>query len=171
MPRRTLILLALGAALVAAAVAIVTRAGRRPPTDEEQIRALFEDAARAAGERRVSDAMAGVSERFAAGGLDRRGVKQLVALHALRGEWASASIAGLKVRVEGDRARATVDALLARGGARGKPLAALSLAEASVHRFACRLEREREGWRIVEASWRPAELSEALAGPPEPLPP
>jgi hypothetical protein len=167
--RRTLVLLAAAAALVAAVIA--TRVGRRPATDEELIRALFEDAARAAGERRVSDAIAGVSERFTAGGLDRHGVKQLVAVHALRGEWASVSIAGLRVRLEGDRARASVDALLARGGAQGKPLSALSLGEASVHRFACRLEREQEGWRIVEATWRPVDLAEALAGPPEPPPP
>lgn len=168
MSRRTVVLLVALAALVAAGVAVGIRLGRTPPTDEEAIRALFEEAARAAGERRVSDAIAGVSERFSAGGLDRRGVKQLVAAHALRGEWASVSIAGLRLRIGGDRARASVDALLARGGVQGKPLSALSLGEASVHRFACRLEREAAGWRIVEASWRPVELGEALAGPPEP---
>jgi hypothetical protein len=168
-PRRTLVLAAAAAAIVAAALAS-TRLLRTPPTDEELVRALFDDAARAAEERRTSDAVAGVSERFSGSGLDRRGVKQLVAFHVLRGEWVSVSVAGARIRVDGDRARANVDAVLARGGAKGKPLAALLPGEASAHRFACRLEREADGWRIVEATWRAVDLAEALAGPPEPAP-
>jgi hypothetical protein len=169
MSRRSLALLAV---LVAAAAGTVfaLRAGSEPATDEELVRALFDDAARAAEERRTSDAVAGVSERFSGSGLDRRGVKQLVAFHVLRGEWVSVSVAGARIRVDGDRARANVDAVLARGGAKGKPLAALLPGEASAHRFACRLEREADGWRIVEATWRAVDLAEALAGPPEPAP-
>ena len=167
--RRTLaVALAVAAAFAAFALAW-GRLHRAPATDEGRIRALLEDAARAAEERRVSDAVAGVSERFAAGGLDRHGVKQLVAFQVLRGGWVSVSITEPRVRVDGDRARATVDAVLSRG-AKGKDLAALVPGEASVHRFALRLEREPEGWRVVEASWRPVDLAEALAGPPEPEP-
>ena len=59
-------------------------------------------------------------------------------------------------------------AVLARGSAKGKDLAALVPGEASAHRFECRLERERDGWRIVEATWRAVGLVDALAGPPEP---
>jgi hypothetical protein len=62
-----------------------------------------------------------------------------------------------------------VDAVLARG-AKGTPLAALVPGEASAHRFECRLEREPDGWRIVEASWRAVDLADAIAGPPEPAP-
>jgi hypothetical protein len=166
--RRRLALVVLAGVLAAAAA---LRLGRAPPADEDLVRALFEDAARAAEEKRVGDAVAGVSERFRGGGLDRRGVKQLVALHVLRGEWVSVSIAGARVAVEGDVARANVDAVLARGGARGKTLAALVPGEASAHRFACRLEREEGGWRVVEAEWRPVDLADALAGPPDPAPP
>jgi len=165
--------LALGVLAASAALATLAalRSGRPPPTDEELVRALFDDAARAAGEKRVGDAVLGVSERFRGGGLDRRGVKQLVAFHVLRGEWVSVSIAGARVAVEGGSARANVDAVLARGSGKGKALAALLPGEASAHRFACRLEREEEGWRIVEAEWTPVGLSDALAGPPEPAPP
>ena len=162
--RRTLAVAAL-LAVAAAAALVALRVGRAPPSDEERIRALFDDAARAAEERRVSDAVEGVSERFRGGGLDRRGVKQLVAFHVLRGEWVSVSVSGARIAVEGDSARATVDAVLARGAAKGKPLDALLPGEASAHRFECRLEREPEGWRIVEAEWRPIGLADALAGP------
>jgi hypothetical protein len=158
------------AAFLAAAVGVgaVRLLGGEERSDEERIRALFEDAARAAEERRVADAVEAVSERFRGGGLDRRGVKQLVAFHVLRGEWVSISVAGARVAVEGERARAAVDAVLARGSGKGKSLAALLPGEASAHRFECALEREEEGWRIVEARWRPVDLAEALAGPPEP---
>jgi hypothetical protein len=165
--RRTAAVALAVAALVAAALA--WRLRRPPETDEDRIRALLEDAARAAEEKRVSDVVAGVSERFAAGGLDRHAAKQVVALQVLRGGWVSVSILEPRIRVDGDRARANVDAVLSRG-AKGKALPALLPGEASVHRFALRLEREPEGWRILEASWRPVELADALAGPPEPEP-
>jgi hypothetical protein len=156
-------------ALIAGGALLWGRLRRAPASDEERICALLEDAARAVEERRVSDAIAGVSERFAASGLDRRAVKQLVAFHVLRGEWVSVSVSSPRVRVGGDRARANVDAVLSRG-ARGKALTALLPGEASVHRFAFRLEREPDGWRVVEATWRPVDLAEAVAGPPEPEP-
>jgi hypothetical protein len=167
--RRAVLLAIAVAALAAGVVLLVGRLARTPPTDEELVRAVFDDAARAAEEKRVSDAVAGVSERFAAGGLDRQGVKQLVALQVLRGDWVSVAVAGARIRVEGDRARANVDAVLARG-AKGTPLAALVPGEASAHRFECRLERERDGWRIVAVSWRAVDLADAIAGPPEPAP-
>ncbi len=165
--RRTVVATAVLAVAVAAAVAAL-RLGRAPPSDEERIRALFDDAARAAEEKRAGDAVEGVSERFRGGGLDRHGVKQLVAFHVLRGEWVSVSIAGARIAVAGDGARANVDAVLARGGAKGKALEALLPGEAAAHRFACRLWREADGWRIVEAEWKPIGLADAIAGPPEP---
>ena len=167
MTRRT-VLVAAAVSIAAIAAVVALRLGREPPSDEARIRALFDDAARAAEEKRVGDAVDGVSERFRGGGLDRQGVKQLVAYHVLRGEWVSVSIAGARIAVAGDAARANVDAVLARGSGKGKALEALVPGEATAHRFACRLEREPDGWRVVEADWRAIGLSEALAGPPEP---
>jgi hypothetical protein len=60
--------------------------------------------------------------------------------------------------------------VLARGAAKAS-LAALAPGEASVHRFDVTLAREAEGWRVTTASWRPVELSDAIAGPPEPAAP
>ncbi len=167
MTRRT-VAVALAAVAAAAALVLALRRGREPPSDEARIRALFDDAARAAEERRVGDAVEGVSERFRGGGLDRQGVKQLVAFHVLRGEWVSVTISGARIAVAGDAARANVDAVLVRGSGKGKALEALVPGEASAHRFACRLAREPDGWRVVEAEWRPIGLPEALAGPAPP---
>lgn len=165
--RRAAVLALAALAAVAAALAVL-RLRREEPTDEEAIRALFDGAARAAEERNVREAIAGVSERFRGHGLDRAGVKQLVALQVLRGEWVSVTVSQVRIAVDGDRARANVDAVLARSGGKGKALQELLPGEASAHRFLCRLEREGAGWRIVEAEWRAVGLAEAIAGPPEP---
>jgi hypothetical protein len=159
------------AVLAVAAVAAWRLAAPPPPPDEERIRTLFDDAARAAEERRIGDVVAGVSERFQGDGLDRRGLARLVAAHVLRGEWVRVGVAGARVRVEGERATALVDAVLARGGAKGKALVDLLPSEATAHRIACDLAREDGEWRIVAARWRPVSLAEALDGPPEPEPP
>lgn len=165
MRRRTWVVFALLAAL--AAILVARRLGRPPETDEDRIRALFAGAALAAEERRIGDAVAGVSERFSEGGLDKQGLKRFVAGMVLRGTWVSVTIAGIAVSVEGDRARANVDVVTARSG-KGKALGDLAPEEGTAQRIACRLEREPEGWRVVGATWTPISLADALAGPPPP---
>lgn len=135
-----------------------------PPTDEELVRALFDDAVRATEERRVSDAVAGLSERFSGQGLDRREVKRLVAANTLRGGWLVVRIAGLRIEVTGSRARAVLDLVASRAGA-GKALADILPADGNAWRIDCRLEQEPDGWRIVAATWVEESLGEALTGP------
>jgi hypothetical protein len=166
MSRRNVVLAVAVAAIGALALARLLASDGR--TDEDLIRVLIEDGARAAEEKRIGDAVAGLSERFRGEGLDKSEVKRLVAFHVLRGESVSVSIAGSRIRVEGARARAGVDTILVRGSGRGKALASLLPNEAGAHRFDLALEREEDGWRIVAADWRPIDLAEALAGPPDP---
>jgi len=156
------------AALVLATAGAAWRLSRPPPpSDEELVRALIEEAVRAAEERRVSDAVAGLSERFQGQGLDKRGLRQLVAGNAMRGHWLVVRIAGLRVDVAGDGARARLDLVATRGGT-GRALADLLPSEASAWRVDARLEREAEGWRVVAATWVEQSLVEALAGPSTP---
>ena len=159
--------LALIAASVAVAVMAVRWLGREPPTDEEQIRALFLGAARAAEEKKIGGVLEVVSERFAGRGLDKQGVKRFVAGMVLRGDWVAVSVAGVAVAVEGPAARANVDVVTARSG-KGKAVADLLPQEAAAHRLVCRLEREEGVWRVVAAEWEQIALGEALAGPPPP---
>jgi hypothetical protein len=163
--------LALAALILLAAVgaAAAWRATRPPPDDEALVRGLLADAALAAAEKRPGDAADALSARFRGpGGLDRDGAKRLVAGLVLREGWVGVSVAGVALALEGDGGLANVDVLLARATGAGKPLGLLLPEEGSVHRFALRLEREDEGWRVVEAAWRPVPLDEALAGPPPP---
>ena len=81
----------------------------------------------------------------------------------LRRQWVAVRLAAVRVAVDGDRATALADAVLASGGA-GKALSDLLPAEATAHRFECRLEREPDGWRIVTAAWRAIPLAEAVLG-------
>ncbi len=162
MSRRTLAAAALG--LAAGGALALWRPWRKPPGDEERIAALFVEAARAAEEKRVGDAVEAVSERYRGEGLDKRGVKQLLAYLIARGEWVSATVAGTSVRVEGGSAEAVVDVVLARSG-KGTRLADLLPEQASANRLTCRLEREGKAWRVVSAARRPISLAEALAGP------
>jgi hypothetical protein len=159
---------ALVVVLVLATAGAAWRLTRQPsPSDEDLIRALLEEAVRAAEERRVSDAVAGLSERFQGQGLDKRGLKQLVAGNALRGHWLMVRIAGLRVEAAGETARARLDLVATRGGA-GRALVDLLPSEASAWRVDCRLEREPGGWRVVAATWVEQSLVEALAGPATP---
>lgn len=163
MPRRALLLLAVAAALAAGGWA-ASRLLRAPPTDEERIQALLAAAARAAEEKRVGDVVEAVSERFGGEGLDRRGVKQLVAYQVMRGEWVSVSIAGVRLAIAGDTARAAVDVVVARSGG-GTTLADLLAVNGSVQRLQLRLEREEGAWKVVRARWRAVPVQEALDGP------
>jgi hypothetical protein len=159
---------ALVAALVLLAVGAAWRLTRpAPPSDQELVRSLYQDAVRATEERRVSDAVAGISERFRGQGLDKPGLKRLVAAHTMRGTWLVVRIAGLRIEVAGDAARAVLDLVATRAGA-GKALADLLPSEGNAWRIDCRLEREPEGWRVVSATWQEESLVEALSGPPAP---
>lgn len=164
--RRT-ILAASALAVLAAGAFLLARWAAPEPTDEERIRTLFAEAARAAQEKRVGDVMDALSERFRGEGLDRAGVKQLVALHAFRGEWNRVAITADRIAVDGDAATAVLHVLLARSGA-GESLASVLPAAGSAYRIACTLAREDEGWRVVTAAWRPMPLDEALAEPSPP---
>jgi hypothetical protein len=133
---------------------VTIRALRQGPTDEDRIRALFEQAARAVEEKRPGDAMAGVSERFQGQGMDYRELKQFVTFQALRGSWNAVLPVAAQVQVSGDRAEAVVDAALVRGG-KGEGVVARLPEAGDTWRIEAALEREKDGWKVVSARWSP----------------
>jgi hypothetical protein len=165
--------IAIAAVAAALLVAVVWLRPRRAVTPEERIRTMFEEAARAAEQRRVDRVVEVLSERFDGGGEEQRAgrdeVRRLLALELLRGQWVSVTISSDLVIVDGPRARANVDAVLSRSADRGKGLASLLPGEASVYRFSLELEEEAAGeWRVVSGRWRQIALEEALSGPDAP---
>jgi len=146
-------------------VAVILVHGTSPrESDEERIRKLIVEGARAAEERRPKDAVIPISSRFSGGSLDRDGVRRLIAFESLRGSWTSVTVTGLAVTVEGDRAKAAFDVVASRGGS-GQSLRDLLPAEASAWRVECELERETEEFRIVRASWHEVSLVDVLTSP------
>jgi hypothetical protein len=141
-------------ALAALGSVVAIRALRQGPTDEERIRALFEQAARAVEEKRPGDAMAAVSERFQGQGMDYRELKQFVTFQALRGSWNAVLPVAARVQVSGDRAEAVVDAVLVRGG-KGEGVVARLPEAGDSWRIDASLEREKDGWKVVSARWSP----------------
>ena len=169
MTRRLLLLLP---ALAVAAAGGWYLSRPAPLDDAQQIRALFEEATRAAEERRAGDVVACLAEDFRGrggggeglgGGIDKQEARRTVAALTLRGAWVAVKLAGAEVQVDGDAATARVVVVLSRSGA-GKGLVDLLPTEASAVRFDCRLARRPEGWRVVEAGWVQIPLAEALAG-------
>jgi hypothetical protein len=161
--------LSLLAALAALAVALVAwHRSAPPPSDEERIRALFAEAARAAGEKRAGDAVAGLSERFrGAGGWEKRDVQRAIAGQVLRGEWLTVAITSDRVEVSGDRAHAAVHLVAARSG-KGKALAGLLPGDGTGLAIEAELEREGSEWKIVSAVHRSVSIAEALAPAADP---
>jgi hypothetical protein len=161
--RRTLLVVA-GVGLLGAGIWFL-RAGKPPPSDEDLIRTVFLEGARAIEERRVGDAMEGVSETFQGEGLDKKGVHRVIAAFTLRGEWVSVAVTGDRIEIRGNEADAVVDVVAANSG-KGKGLAELMPADASAHRLRCKLRREEKGWKIFAADRRSISLAQAMEGPP-----
>lgn len=164
--------IAIAAAAAALAAAVWFLRPARTLTPEERIQAMFQDAARAAEQRKVGEVVELLSDRFDGGGEGQRAtrdeVRRMLALELLRGQWVSVTISSARVIVDGPRARASVDAVLSRAADRSKGLTSLLPGEASVHRFSLDLEDEAGKWRIVSGRWRQIGIEEALSGPDAP---
>ncbi len=162
--------IAAAAAVLVGAVWLLHPSPARTP--EERIQALFQEAARAAEQRKVGEVVEILSERFEGGGEGSRAtrddVRRLLVAELLRGQWVSVTISAAPVIVDGPRARATVDAVLSRAADRSKGLASLLPGEASVHRFRLDLEEEGGKWWVVSGQWRQVGIEEALSGPDAP---
>lgn len=144
---------------------VAYRALRAGPSDEERIREIFEKAARAVEARRPGDVTAAVSEDFEGQGMRRRELQQLVTYEVLRGSWNVVIPVAAQVRVDGDRAEATVDVALVRGGS-GAGMAGKLPEAGDTWRVEAGLAREKGDWRVVTARWRRVGMAEGLTGNP-----
>jgi hypothetical protein len=162
------------AAALALGAALWLARSEEPPTAEQKIRASFDEAAKAAEERKADEVVELLSTRFEGGGGELGGratrddVKRLVAFELLRGQWVSTRILDARIEVREARARAVVDAVLSRAADGGERLSDLLPGEYSLHRFDLELALEDGEWRVVRGAWRPIRLDQALSGPDAP---
>jgi hypothetical protein len=130
---------------------------------EAQVRTLINNAATAAGQKRIGTLRDMVSDRYADDrGQDKRAIENLLRLHFLRNETLHlyAHIQSVSVP-QPDRAQAVV--LVAMAGVPIVSIQELPALRADLHRFEIDLVREEKSWRAVRAAWRRAELNEFVS--------
>jgi hypothetical protein len=129
---------------------------------EDQVRALINSAATAAGQKNLGTLRDMISEKYTDDqGQNKRAVEGLLRLHFLRNETVHlyAHIQSVTLP-QPDRAQATVLVAMA-----GVPIASaqeLPALRADLHRFELDFVREGKTWRAQRAGWRRAELGEFL---------
>lgn len=115
--------------------------------DEQALRESLAAMQQAAEQRRSDDFLDHVANNFAGShGLDRAGLRQLLALQFLRNQSIGATIGPVDVRIEGERAQVDF-VVLVTGGEGG-----LIPARAEGYRI-------RSAWRFSDGEWR-VELAE-----------
>lgn len=137
-----------GAALLLGATGLWF-ATRGPPSDEDQIRAAIEQVAEGARTADLARTMEPISPRYRDAENEGTGydeLKGLIFLQYQRRGPISVLLGPIQVQVDGDRARAVVDATLAdfeEGGGGLLPR------DAELMRFTVDFEREEGEWRVV----------------------
>jgi ketosteroid isomerase-like protein len=119
--------------------------------DEQQVRAAIAIAARSARANDVDGVLAAVSGDFVGddGALDRRGLKQMLALRAFRHDSTGVLIGPISVERRGDRLIAGFMLTLTGGGPDS-----LLPDQADAYEMATAWRKEAGGWRCYNATWR-----------------
>jgi hypothetical protein len=137
----------LRAAAVATAV-LLGACGQEPA--EERLRAQVAAMEQALEEREPGLFMEGVAENFIGErGLDRRGLRGLLAAQMMRNAEVSAVLGPLDIQIQGDQARLAFDVVVTGGAGGFLP------ERAQAYRVQSGWRDGDEGWQVVEADWEP----------------
>lgn len=134
----------------------------KPGTPEQRIRALLDNAERAAEQKDIGTLRGDVSAHYTdADGRDRRTIDAILRLYLLRHE----SI-HLLTRIESigfvQRAEARVVLYVAMAARPLTDAAQLAAFHASLYRFDMDLAEESGVWRVTRADWRPAQAQDFI---------
>lgn len=146
--RRAQVVRRVGALCMAFAVLVLTGCHHAPA--EQQIRQAIGAAAAAARANDTRGVLAVVSEDFSGndGEMDRRGLRQLLAVRVLRQDKTSVLIGPVSFEHKGDRIVATFNLVLA-GGKPGELLPARS----AIYAMTTAWRLEGSDWRCYDARW------------------
>lgn len=132
-----------------------------PDSPEAAVRATLAAVEVAATERDVDGVKAQISDAYKdARHNDKKALVQLAALHLLRNQavYTFSRIQAIELEPPGS---AQVQALVALAGRPIPDAAALATVRADLYRFDVTLREEEPGtWRVVSATWQPAQLSD-----------
>ncbi|MFZ5471039.1 MAG: hypothetical protein ACOZIN_16555 [Myxococcota bacterium] len=145
-----------GVVALAVAGAVLALWPRREPTPRELLERKVVQMTRAAEEKDLGEVMEHVSERFkSAEGLDKQGLRGILAGQLLRGGWVRVFVTDLAIAVTSDR-HAALDATFIFARSDAKTLQ--ELAKESVlsrYRVQSKVEKETDGqWRFVSARYQ-----------------
>jgi ketosteroid isomerase-like protein len=120
-------------------------------SDEDQVRQAIASAATAAQDNDADGVLAQVSDDFVGndGDLDRRSLKQMLALRAFRHDSTGVLVGPVSVERQGDRLIATFTLTLTGG----KPDSLLP-DQADVFTMSTAWKREGRDWRCYSATWK-----------------
>lgn len=133
-----------------AALALTALAACHRDSDEEQVRTAIAQAASAARVNDSGGVLNLVSDDFTGndGELDRHGLRQLLALRALRHDTTGVLVGPIVIARHGDRLTATFTLTLT-GGTAGSLLPD----QAAVYAMTTAWRRDGRAWRCYNASW------------------
>ncbi|MGH8061910.1 MAG: nuclear transport factor 2 family protein [Pseudoxanthomonas sp.] len=134
--------------MVLCALTVVSGCHRETP--EVALRVQLQEMQSAAGEGRMGDFMAGVTDDFTGNeGMDRAALHNLLRVQALAKSNLSVTTGPLQIQMQGDRAKVRFDTILAGGSARFLPDSAQTYSITSGWRI------EDGEWRVYYAQWEP----------------
>lgn len=135
-------------AAAAAAVLVVAGCGQEPA--EERLRERVAAMEQALERREPGVFMEGVAGNFIGeGGLDRRGLRGLLAAQMMRNAEVSAVLGPLDIQIQGDQARLAFDVVVTGGAGGFLP------ERAQAYRVESGWRDGADGWQVVEADWEP----------------
>lgn len=135
-------------ALAVVGVLVLAACGQEPA--EERLRERVAAMEQALEEREPGVFMDGVADNFIGeGGLDRRGLRGLLAAQMMRNAEVSAVLGPLDIQLEGDQARLAFDVVVTGGAGGFLP------ERAQAYRVESGWRDGADGWQVVEADWEP----------------
>ncbi len=153
--------LAIAVATVGVAAAAWLVWPRRPPSDEERIRAAVDAMALGAEDRDVAAIVEHVSDVYRGEGGTKDELRALLFQYLRGAEFVSATIRGFHVDVQGDQADAVFRVILAR--VRGtQDVKEADVVNAGAHEIKAHFVREGSEWRLARASQREIPAAQAL---------
>lgn len=135
-------------AAAAAGVLLLVACGQEPA--EERLRKRVANMEEALEQREPGTFMEGVADNFIGeGGLDRRGLRGLLAAQMMRNAQVSAVLGPLDIQLQGDQARLAFDVVVTGGAGGFLP------ERAQAYRVESGWRDGDDGWQVVEADWEP----------------
>jgi len=137
---------------------------KNPLTDEEVIKGIIENVARAAEKKDVQAIKKAISKSYHDGeGNDFDAINGFLLAHFFRSEKVGVTVTVSEATVEGEKAKSHTEAFLTRVEA-GSGVTGYIARDADYYRFDLVWQKEEGEWKVLSASWGPMSAIQAPQG-------